>query len=111
MSTDYDPVRRLAQLGLGVLAASVRDGTEVTIHLKAMARTAFTAPRLPGYSRPPYPVTPWEIFTPDPDWAGSDLRNRGSLVRSLRNCAVWLLVSRSVIRPGFGILESGFRPV
>jgi hypothetical protein len=44
MSTDYDPVRRLAQLGLGVLAASVRDGTEVTIHLKAMARTAFTAP-------------------------------------------------------------------
>jgi hypothetical protein len=46
MSTDYDPVRRLAQLGLGVLAASVRDGTEVTIHLKGEGTYCVYRPKL-----------------------------------------------------------------
>jgi hypothetical protein len=47
MSTaPYDPVRRLAQLGLGVLAVSVRDGTEVTIHVRGGGSYCVYRPKL-----------------------------------------------------------------
>lgn len=71
----------------------------------------WTERRLPGYSRPPYPVTPWENFTPDPVWAGSDLRTRRIFGERCTQFKGVLMGELSEESPSLiGILEPGFRP-
>jgi hypothetical protein len=45
MSTDYDPVRRLVELGLTTLAQALYYGTEVTIELKGGGTYCIYKPR------------------------------------------------------------------
>ena len=66
--------------------------------------------RLRGYSKPPYPVGPWQDFEPEPLWAESELKVRFIF-------AAECVQFKGLLRGPFGIglsvigtLEAPFRP-
>ena len=74
-------------------------------------KTLYDERRLPGYSRPPYPVGPWTDFEPDSAWTDSRLRVRlifGGRFGQFKGVISGEPLGESPAR--IGILEPAYRP-